>query len=685
MALSSTLFCDTCGAANRTQAQYCTVCGRSLQNAVANKATISHTLTGLLGQQHLLKQRYRILAQIGKGGFGAVYKVADSQFGNRLLAIKEMSQSSLNPHELLEATESFKREAFLLAGLTHPNLPRIYEQFNDTGRCYLVMDYIEGTALETYLDKMGGKLPIEKVLNIGIQLCAVLDYLHTRQPPIIFRDLKPANVMLTADGHIFLIDFGIARHFKPGQAKDTSALGSSGYAAPEQYGKMQTTPRADLYALGATLHQMLTGNDPSDAPFHFAPLQLPNQPALNALAQLIMQMVEVDISKRPASAAEVKQRLLSIASQYTVAQTNPLQSSLPPGYSAVSVGSLPVGMPTPTITPPPAQASTIPPTVSRTKQSNAPQPQRNTVFICSGHTSRILALAWSPNGTRIATAGYDKTVRLWDTSNGKSSALYRGHSDHVNAVVWSPDGQRVASASDDRTIQIWDAVSRAMLMTLQGHVNKVTSLAWSLDSPRLASGSLDKTVLVWDTNSGRTLFVYSGHSDTVLSLAWSPPVSGRGARIASGGADKTVQVWEPTKDSKGNFLTSFLFPNRGTYTYHRHTQKVNAVAWSPDGKRIASVSHDKTMQVWDVTSGKLGFIHHNPGSSLNAVSWSPDGRYLAAVGNDKTVHVWDAITRNPVCTYMGHTGYVIAVAWSPNGKYIASASVDHTLQIWKPW
>ena len=128
---------------------------------------------------------------------------------------------------------------------------------------------------------MGGKLPIEKVLNIGIQLCAVLDYLHTRQPPIIFRDLKPANVMLTADGHIFLIDFGIARHFKPGQAKDTSALGSSGYAAPEQYGKMQTTPRADLYALGATLHQMLTGNDPSDAPFHFAPLQLPNHPALN--------------------------------------------------------------------------------------------------------------------------------------------------------------------------------------------------------------------------------------------------------------------------------------------------------------------------------------------------------------------------------------------------------------------
>src|SRR5947209_4211132 len=185
MALSSTVFCDTCGAANRAMAVFCSACGRPLQNAAMG--TFSRTLTGLLTQQHILKQRYRILSQIGKGGFGAVYKAADTQFGNRLLAIKEMSQSSLTPRELSEAIEAFKREAFLLAGLTHPNLPRIYEQFNDSGRWYLVMDYIEGETLETYLDKMGGKLPLVAVgaspvgtlsggqvfLNIGIQLCSV--------------------------------------------------------------------------------------------------------------------------------------------------------------------------------------------------------------------------------------------------------------------------------------------------------------------------------------------------------------------------------------------------------------------------------------------------------------------------------------------------------------------------------
>src|SRR5437763_4750591 len=305
MALSSTLFCDRRGAANRAQAIFCSACGRSIH--ISANGTIINTLTGLLVQQHILNTRYRIIQQIGKGGFGAVYKAADTQFADRPLAIKEMSQNNLNPQELREATEAFKREAHLLASLTHPNLPRIYEQFSDTGRLYLVMDYIEGETLEAYLDKMGGKLPVDKVLTIGIQLTSVLEYLHTHRPPIIFRDLKPANVMLTSDNHIFLIDFGIARLFKPGQAKDTTALGSLGYAAPEQYGKAQTTPRADIYSLGAVLHQLLTAEDPSETPFHFTPLRVNSYQSLSKLGILIERMVDMDANKRPASVAEIKQ------------------------------------------------------------------------------------------------------------------------------------------------------------------------------------------------------------------------------------------------------------------------------------------------------------------------------------------------------------------------------------------
>src|SRR5438876_3995810 len=118
---------------------------------------------------------------------------------------------------------------------------------------------------------------MEEALDAGMQLCSVLGYLHACQPPIIFRDLKPANIMRTAESNLYLIDFGIARHFKPGQARDTVAFGSPGYAAPEQYGQAQTTPRSDIYSLGAILHQLLSGNDPSVAPFRFKSLSQSSQ------------------------------------------------------------------------------------------------------------------------------------------------------------------------------------------------------------------------------------------------------------------------------------------------------------------------------------------------------------------------------------------------------------------------
>jgi tetratricopeptide (TPR) repeat protein len=300
-------FCTECGAANVPTARFCQNCASLLPVT---------PITGSLPEQTLLDNRYQLVSRIGQGGMGAVYKAEDTKFNNRPVAIKEMSKAGLSPNRIQEAEEAFKREAELLSGLLHPNLPRIYESFTENDRSYLVMDFIEGETVEEYLEHVdGGPLPVDQVIDWAEQLCDVLSYLHNRQPPIIFRDLKPANVMISESGHIFLIDFGIARIFKPGKSHDTVAFGSPGYAAPEQYGKAQSTPRTDIYCLGTLLHQLLTGIDPTENPFFFRPASKVNSAVSPELDALLQQMLSMDADQRPASAQEVFKALRQIEAQ----------------------------------------------------------------------------------------------------------------------------------------------------------------------------------------------------------------------------------------------------------------------------------------------------------------------------------------------------------------------------------
>ena len=288
--------------------------------------------------------RYSIIEEVGSGGFGSVYKAKDTLNEDRLVAIKEVSLAGLPARARLEATGSFKREASLLAQLSHPSLPRLYDHVQRPERWYLVMDFIVGETLDAYQSRAPRqRLLLSETLDIGIQLCTVLHYLHSQQPPIIFRDLKPTNIIRGPTGKIYLIDFGIARYFKFGQPKDTMALGSPGYAAPEQYGKAQTTPRADIYSLGAVLHQLLTTRDPSEAPFRFSPLRPQSQDnpgslttsmvevLVNKLETLIVSMLDMDANKRPVDAISVKEELQVINKLWSEIHTNYWRPKL--GYS----------------------------------------------------------------------------------------------------------------------------------------------------------------------------------------------------------------------------------------------------------------------------------------------------------------------------------------------------------------
>src|SRR5215469_10316431 len=441
-----TTFCDECGASNPLQATSCFACNTALQPPAPMRTVSAHaamlvreTGGGLLPLSYLLHARYSIVSQVGTGGFGAVYQAHDTLFSHRLVAIKEMSQDGLSPRDLAEATAAFEREALVLTDLTHPNLPRIHDHFSERGRSYVVMDFIAGGTLEDSLDTSHQSLPVEVVLNIGLQLATVLDYLHSHQPPIIFRDLKPANIMHPAGNHVYLIDFGIARHFKPGKTKDTIPLGSKGYAAPEQYGKAQTTPQSDIYGLGATLHQLLTGDDPSLSLFHFEPVQLRKSPISAPLNALLQQMLEMEMDKRPASMAVVKQQLQHLLALQTAQRPSLAQQVAQPrtgrrrfmlglatcsasiAITTVVVKNLNVvnllfAHPFTGTTPVPSPSSPIPPQATIRSRP---------LYTYRGHKGSVTAVTWSPSGNRIASAGtLDSSVQVWSANTGNRLFLF---------------------------------------------------------------------------------------------------------------------------------------------------------------------------------------------------------------------------------------------------------------------
>ena len=310
------LTCQYCRTANRRSATYCNSCGGLLKGgAPSASAPVAHptprpaNATGRLLPQTRLAGCYLILRNVGQGGMAAVYEALDTR-NNVHVALKEMSQDSLSPEELQEAMDSFRFEADTLMRLRHPNLPRVYGRFSEGARHYLVMDFIQGQTLEQRQEAAGGKALAESdVLAWAAQLCAVLGYLHMQRPPIIFRDLKPANIMVTANGQIKLIDFGIARVFAPGRTRDTQVLGTPGFAPPEQYGKAQTDARADIYALGCTLYQLLSGYDPATTPFALPPISSRNPSISPRVQQAIERATKLTREERFASADEFARAL----------------------------------------------------------------------------------------------------------------------------------------------------------------------------------------------------------------------------------------------------------------------------------------------------------------------------------------------------------------------------------------
>ena len=268
------------------------------------------------GGSEILGSRYRILKPLGGGGMKSVYLAEDLKLNNRLCAVAAMIDNFADPGEQQAAIAAFQREADMLAAVRNEHIPQIYDKFSEQQSHYLVMEFIEGETLENRI-RTAGKLSELEIIDIAIQILETLEYLHGLNPPVIYRDMKPSNVMTTPEGKVKLIDFGIARFF---QSNSMTTMGTSGYAPPEQYsGKAEQ--RSDLYALAVSIHEALTGRTP--VPFDFPPLGQLRAGSNRHLSDLLEQALADSVNDRIPNAREFKRRLLAIKSELKA----PLQTS----------------------------------------------------------------------------------------------------------------------------------------------------------------------------------------------------------------------------------------------------------------------------------------------------------------------------------------------------------------------
>jgi WD40 repeat protein len=679
--VSSSRYCQACGAANPVLAAVCCSCQQSFSQHTAGSGTSTSPLTGLLPPNIVLYQRYRVLEVLNTGEVFTVYKAEDIQIGNRTVLLKEIGKNNAGTQEALALIEEGRREMLTLASLVHPNLPRIYDYFVEHSLWYFVMDFLEGETLAAYMSKRDYKpLPVEEVIDAGIQLSTALDYLHIHQPPLGFNDLALDTIWRTPDGKLYLLEVGTP---------------SSAAAMPQ---------RTSIYSLGKILHQLQTGKNAGQAPRPALPalLALPSRrriarasprrplrhPQAPLLKLLIRQMVHKDMKKRPYTMGMVKQELQHLATQLIPAQKHRItrRTFLILGGRLTGLAGLGVA------------SSWITDWVTFQLRRQVPYPgyspnMGGTIYSYDAN-SPVLSVAWSPNGTRLvmgARGVWDpqnelhtwdankNNVQSWDANSGEHAIIYRDPNllNGVESVVWTPDGRYIVAGTDDGIACVWEAATGKRHGVYRGHNAGaiIMTVASSSDSTSIASGSADTTVQVWEVATGRHQITYNHHADTISSVAWSPD----GKYIASASFDRTVQVWE-------------VATGRTAFIYTKHADKVYAVAWSPDGKRIASGSLDKTVHVWpaslfDGTSqGKMPatVIYSGHQRAIQDVSWSLDSRTIASAADN--VQLWDALTGSHIFTYTGHAIHVSlevqAAVWSPNDRYIASGGYEGTVQVW---
>ena len=658
---------------------------------------------------------FDIARVIGRGGMGIVFEGFDSHL-RRAVAIKVLDPQ-LQENDI--ARQRFCREARAAASIAHEHVVAMHHvaKSDGDGVPYLVMQLIQGESLEARLAKEG-RLSVKDVLRIGMQTAAGLAAAHAQN--LVHRDIKPANILLEApSGRVKLTDFGLARLAEDIKLTQTGFVtGTPMYMAPEQALGEHPDERADLFSLGAVLYEMATGQPPFAAPTVLGVLKkitdetppplrqvCPDLPETAAV--LIEQMLAKRPADRPVSAAaiaeafaviltgfgplsplqvpavaeeaacEAVQAALSKSGQSVCQRKRTLARILYSSIGAAAGIALTLAIAIPLLRQPldsdrsshVRQNAGSPETFTNTDASESLPRSGERGYIApaavlSGNAGPVWAIAFTPDAETLAMAIDDGTVKLWDVAEKRVRSTIKAHAGPVWGMSISHDGRLLATGGDDGKVRVFDLATTNEARSFETKY-AVRTLAFSHTTNDLLVGGRTGQVEVWNADTGERAVATAGHAGTVTSVAFSPD----GRTIASVSGDKTAKLWNAATGGEQLSLEG-------------HSGGIYGVAFSPDGSQIVTGGWDKTVRLWDTASGSLQHTCEGHGGDIWAVAFSASTPFAASVGEDRIVRVWHTEQKAEIASLKAHTGTLYSVAFSRDGRWLASAGRDGTARIW---
>jgi eukaryotic-like serine/threonine-protein kinase len=713
--------CPRCNHTLRDDALFCDECGASLVKTEVDAASLANTEIGsadpLIGK--VIGEKYQLLALLGQGGMGAVYRGRRLHIGDDV-AIKVLHKEYVDEEQ---TAERFRREAQAAAKLRHPSVVAIYDFSEARGDepAYIVMELVEGKTLRRILEEEGS-LEERRAVELIREVCKGVSVAH--RLGAVHRDIKPDNIMILPpdvdDGRerVKVVDFGIAKLRDMAASKTLTqtgrVIGTVYYMSPEQCCAEQLDTRSDVYSLGAVLFELLAGTPPFTAETatgiiakHLSqppPALPPQAKASKEVEAVIRKALSKEAAGRQADAgalrdelgaaighpvthntaeyvftrtveneagekslAEAATRIKDSTADGTPAKTSPFKAKwvvaalivlLLLAGSAVLAGKF-WRRPSPG----PGPASNVGPWQVRQTLST---------------DSRVYAVAFDPADRLIATASSEglredrefiSEIRVWDPVSGQMLNQTTEHSEGTLSIAFSPDGQTLVSVTGSGSarnrigkVKLWDARTGALKWAVSAHSDYATSVAFSPDGKSVASGSRDHTVKLWDAATGGLLKTLQT-PDEVNAIAFSPS----GNLIAIAGK-KGVELWDTDAGEVNQSLSGTSF-------------SPSSVAFSPDGKLVASGDLSGQLTLWDVQSGAIKNTFHDHSDVIVTVAFSPDGKLLASGGYDSTAIVFD-LEKGSKLTTLSDSDRVTSLAFSHDNHTLATGGWSKTVKLW---